>query len=155
MNPLLLARFAPWGLAAILALVAGIQTVRVSDLKTDAAELATAHAQSIAKHEQAARARERQHVEAMAAIDTQHQQERDRAKTAIAKLSADLAAGTQRLRQRFTCPAVKPSASASPGPSDENSGLLPADVGILIGLASECDGHVRSLQAVIQSDRGQ
>lgn len=155
MNLLLLVKLAPWGLAAILSLALGIQTVRIADLKTDAAELATLHAQTIAKHEQAARARERQHVEAMAAIDTQHQQERDRAKTAIAKLSADLAAGTQRLRRRFTCPVVKPSASASPGPSDENAGLLSADVGILIGLARECDGHVRSLQAVIQSDRGQ
>lgn len=141
------------GLALVLAVLLVVQSLQVGSLKLAAAQHAEQDAIALAAAEKAARYKEQQHAQAMADIATKYEEDKAHAQAAIDRLSADLAAGHQRMRQRFTCPVVSPAPGTGAGQPDARAGLLPADVSFLIGIGRRCDTDIRALQAVVRKDR--
>jgi hypothetical protein len=71
---------------------------------------------------------------------------------------ADLRAGRERLRDKFTCPRTVPGAAASAGRSDEASegGLSGQDAEFLVRFASEADtvaNRLTACQSILQAER--
>lgn len=122
------------------------------------------HAEAVAKLQQQARDKERQHGEQLATIDQQHQEKLSHEINSRDRTIADLRAGNVRVRQRFTCPAASdqrvPSTSTSTSGGDEAQagGLQREDAEFFVRFASEADEvtlQLQACQATVRSDRGQ
>ncbi len=84
--------------------------------------------------------------------------EKEHAQAEIARLSAGLAAGDIKLRQRFTCPSHVPETAAGPGRRDEagQAGLSNADAEFLVRFAGSADAAAQQLtacQAILTAER--
>lgn len=113
--------------------------------------------------ETAAREVERIHVDEMAAIAAQHEQEKQHALAEKDAVIAGLRDGTYRLRTRLAAAgatadlAAQVGAAAGIGDGAAQTGLRIEDAEFLLSEASRADDVVRQLtacQAVIVSDRG-
>lgn len=152
------------GGVAILTLLLGVQTLRLSARDATIAELKQSIAKTTANATQAARAAERSMNEALAAAAEAHRKENEHAQIAFDAAVAD---ATRRLRKRFTCPArganlpdVTTPASGSDG-ADEG-GFGAADARIAFGIANTGDTAIRRLtlcqdtvRAYLQRDTGE
>jgi len=127
-------------------------------------ERSAIRAQEAAKQAEAyGRERERIHVDEMAAISAQHEQEKLHALAEKDAVIAGLRDGTYRLRTRLAAAAAtsglaaQVGASASGGDGAAQNGLRIEDAGFFVRESERADDVVRQLtacQAVIQSDRG-
>lgn len=143
--------FAAVALAALLAV--GVQSHRLTVAKM-ALELVAADASASKRVNKALEARAEAEI---ADIRAKLKESTDAATAERDRLLADIAAGRQRLRQRFTCPAA-PGAAAGPGGSvgAGEGGLLVADADFLVRFAADADRVVEKLnacQAIVEADR--
>lgn len=156
MNPIVLAlgglratAFA--GLALVLAIALGVQTVRLSSARETLAEEKLATVSAKVEAEKAAREREREHAQEFAAIAGRLVTENEDAKAQTDRLLAGLRDGTERLRRRFQCPATlgvpADPAAASGSDGAAATGLLAEDAVVLVREAERADAIVRQLTA--------
>ncbi len=120
------------------------QTARAANLATKAVE--------------AARAKERQHAEALASIASKYEQDKLNVQANAARIVADLRAGNRRLHQRWQAAQATADLSravASAGQSDAEARDREESAGRAIAAADQCDAQVEGLQAVIRADRGE
>lgn len=115
--------------------------------------------------EQRERDKEAQHAADMAALDEQRTKELNDAKAAADATIADLRAGSIRVRDRLTCPAVRaagPGAagqagtSTSVGDASAAYGLQSADAEFLLSEAKRADEvtvQLRACQDIVRGDR--
>jgi replicative DNA helicase len=152
-------------LAALLAavLVAGWQTYQLSQersahksTKLEHAKVLAGLAEATRKALEEARAREREHTEAMARIGATHQEELTRVQTEHDGLVRDLRTGIVRLQDRWAgCPAAPGvPAAGTPGPgADAAADDRAASAARIVRAAAECDAQVKGLQSIIRADR--
>lgn len=148
-------------LVLLLAIAFGVQTWRVGVYKLALQQTATAKAKverdaakAATAASEAARASERAQADRLADIGRQHEQDRAHAQAEIDRLADDLRRGAVRLRAWWDCPAAGLSAAdAATGVGDDAAELRRASAARIVGIADECDAHVRAAQAVIQDDR--
>ncbi|MFK3647922.1 lysis system i-spanin subunit Rz [Lysobacter enzymogenes] len=148
-------------LVLLLAVAFGVQTWRVGVYKLALQQTATAKvkverdaAKAATAASEAARASERAQADRLADIGRQYEQDRANAQAEHDRIVRDLRAGAVRLRAWWDCPAAAvPGADAGAGSRDDAAELRRASAARIVGIADECDAHVRAAQAVILDDR--
>lgn len=144
------------GILAAFALCAGMWIAGdVHGHKASNAKIATlqaSYAETLAKYETQARAKEQAQAATIAQIDAQHAQEMKDAQAAADRTIADLRAGTLKLRKRWTCPRV-PEVAASPGKSDAAADDRAASAARIVRAADEADATIRALQEILRAER--
>lgn len=122
------------------------------------------HAQAMADATEAMRKQERQHADAMAALDAQKTRELENEKAIADATIADLRADAIRVRDKFTCGTASATAAGqaggttSMGDARANGGLQAADAEFLLREAARADEvtlQLQACQAIIRADRGQ
>jgi len=148
-----------WPVAvAIACAFAAVFWLRANDLDrqllqahADRADQAAKRAQFAIGALQRRRALDADHAEAVASLTAEYKRDNDDAQHAIDDLRRRVRAGDVQLRDRFRCPVTAAEQQPAPGAGaaaggtagEARSGLLPADVDVLLGLAAEADAVVR------------
>lgn len=149
-------------LAAALVLLAGVgvQSWRldsaqdqVAAFKLEKAEAETAAAAAKLAHSEELRSIEKTYADNLLGIAEQLQKEENDASAEVDRLLAGLAAGTQRLHARFSCPPAGNGAPGNPAAAGADqaggAGLLPADADFLVRESKRADDAARDLNACI------
>ena len=152
-------RRVPWQVWALLALTLAVVAYgqwsygRGQDevqARWDAQEAAYALQRAEAAIE--ARNVEARHRAEYRAIADRFLKEQADAEQAHAGVIAGLRAGTLRVRQRLTCPAMPGTAADSTGAAETGErGLQPADAELALGIAARADAVARQLNALIEA----
>lgn len=135
---LLLVRIVLWAVLALALFVTGCRHGEQSaEQKLEAMQVAQAKALAVAQQKARDVEQAQQQALALAAADTEQRiAERE---TRIADLERAVAAGTVRVRERFTCPIVSaPTGDAGTIGDGEERGLRADDVRFLVRFAGRC-----------------
>lgn len=161
------------GLLLLAGSAATVQTVRLSNARTEVADERAAHAETKSDHadvlrdlaEQTAdvarkvREREAEFLRLSAANDETHRQEKARALASKDRVIADLRSGALQLQDWWRCevPAhgdsADAAASADSGGAPGGADLRAAGAGSLVQVGAEADGRVRWLQSELIATR--
>lgn len=135
---LLLVRIVLWAVLALALFVTGCRHgEQAAEQKLEAMQVAQAKALAVAQQKARNVEQAQQQALALAAADTEQRiAERE---TRIADLERAVAAGTVRVRERFTCPIVSaPTGDAGTIGDEEERGLRADDVRFLVRFAGRC-----------------
>lgn len=135
---LLLIRIVLWAVLALALFVTGCRHGKqAAEQKLEAMQVAQAKALAVAQQKARDVEQAQQQALALAAADTEQRiAERE---TRIADLERAVAAGTVRVRERFTCPIVSaPTGDAGTIGDGEERGLRADDVRFLVRFAGRC-----------------
>lgn len=145
-----------YGLGAVAVaagIIAGVQSVRLSNAKAIHQTHLAADATATAKAQADARAKEQAAGERQAAIEAQYLKDQQDAQAEYDRVVAALRAGELKLRQRWRCPASVPGIANTAGQPDAGADDGAESAARIVRAAAECDAQVKGLQSIVISDR--
>lgn len=140
------------GLALVLGLTAGVQTMRLNHAKTNHAQTMAKIAEAAAESARLARETEQRHGAIMGAVAQQHQEDLQHAQATYDATVFDLRSGAIRLQDRWGCADLS-RVNTGPGLTDGQADDRSESAARIVRAAQECDSQVLGLQAVVIGDR--
>lgn len=139
--------------AAVLAFLFVRADAAASARRADAAESRAQTAEGALHQAQHVIEVERKQADAANQVAANYEKERNDAQSRADRLTADLRAGTVRLREPWrTCPAV-PEAGAAAGEPHDATDHRAESAGRVVRAADDADAQIRALQEFIRTER--